>query len=156
MLNLLLLLVLTGSICAGEKDINSKCRDPKLLGGGGGENKSGTRKHRIPRTIALTPLSSHHGQQFVVPTNPPACSPNISIALNRNSIDIVDLRGRIEAQNIDIGDNRSWFERFMDFLSRLCGSRERRQPLTPTRPPSPPQLRRTDSVYPGRGDKELR
>jgi hypothetical protein len=155
MCNLLLLLVLTGSIYAGQREQKQWAQDRQLLGGGG-EGKSGKLKNRIPRTIPLTPLSIHHGQQFVVPTNPPAFNTHIAAGIRNNQLEIVDIVGHMEAQNIDVGHNRSWFDRFMDCMSRLCGSRGRRQPLTPTRPPSPPQLRRTDSVRPGRGQEELR
>ncbi len=66
-------------------------------------------------------------------------------------IEIVDLRGRIEAQDIDIGDRGGWWRYLAESLCRwcsnICGSRPR--PLTPTERERPP-LTRTYSVYPGR------
>lgn len=56
---------------------------------------------------------------------------------------VVNLRGEMEAQNIDIGDRRGCLER----LIALCaGSRKRIDPL------APPRLERQYSYYPGRTD----
>jgi hypothetical protein len=167
--NLLLLLVFMGQLKALEPDYHQQVlvslakRDSiaphgSLKGGGGGSGQGGT-KHRISV------------QRLVVPTNPPANSPhiamavthnpssrcstttrrgevdtnsNISIGMNQNNIEVVNLRGHMEAQNIDIGPNRSWWDRFMECISGWCGSR--------IRPLSPPRLERQLSYYPGRAD----
>jgi hypothetical protein len=153
MFNYLVLLVLTSSIQAAEptKSPSSSKPDesegPSRLIGGGGENKPGIRKHRIPRTIPLTPLSSHHGQQFIVPTNPPSFSPRIAAGIRDNHLEVVDIVGHMEAQDLDSGTNRGWWQCLMHAVSRWCGSRSRRQPLTPTRPLTPPRLYGTDSAY---------
>lgn len=91
--------------------------------------------------------------------------PKVSRRAHRLSFEVFDLRPgrgdiapRTIPQNIDMGDNRRWYERLLDCLSRMCGSRERRQPLTPIRAPSPITrypLRRTNSVYPGRGQDDI-
>lgn len=66
-------------------------------------------------------------------------------------IEVINLRGQMEAQNIDTGDRGGWWRCLIDSLSRwcsnMCGSRP--QPLTPTERERPP-LTRTYSVYPGR------
>lgn len=156
MKNLLFLLVLTSSANAAWQEGNLddqttvKRSAPRLIGGGGG-NGEAEKKHRISV------------QSLIVPTNPPINNPNIampvsyhpssrcpsqnkpniSIGMNQNSIEVVDLRGQLEAQNIDIRDNTGCFERMMKALSTWCGSRDKRTY-------SPPRLVRTNSVYPGR------
>jgi hypothetical protein len=160
--NLLLLLVFMGQLKALEPDYQQKVlislakRDSiaprnNLKGGGGGSGKA-EKTHRV-----LV-------QQLVVPTNPPVncldialtegplqtsripndARPNISIGMNQRPMDVGELRSRIEAQNIDIINNRSCWDRFMDYISGCCGSR--------IRPLSPPRLERQLSYYPGRSD----
>ena len=153
----ILLIALTGNVYSAWY-VGGEGIEPKLIGGGGDSGEAET-KQRISV------------QRLVIPTNPPVHNPNItlyhpssrcptqprniSIGVNQNSIEVVNLRGQLEAQNIDIVSKRNCFERLMQSISNWCGSRARTQPPTPIRQLTPPQLFRTDSIYPGRSQENF-
>lgn len=142
---LLLLLAFMGIAYASEQEEYTSTQvmiDLKLLGGGGGYRQP---KKRI-RTIM---------ERLVLPANPSLGSPiTPMVCAYRPSShrwltnhrdeggDDINLRGHIEAQDIDIRPHMNWWDRFMQWISGVCGSR--------IIPMSPPPLERQQSYYPGR------